>query len=556
MRAGFSSAVLTLAIFLAGCNSAGSRRADVSRESHARLYDGLGSHRREVTTTSDEARRYFDQGLIWAYAFNHDEAIRSFTKATELDPNFAMAWWGVALCHGPHINNPIMPEARRKAAWAALQQAKACKTRATPVEQRLIDALAARYSESLTADRRPLDEAYAAAMRGVYADYRNDPDVGALFAESMMDLRPWDLWTQDKQPQPGTQEIVATLEHAMSIAPSHPLACHLYIHAVEASPAPERADAAADRLRSSVPSAGHLVHMPAHIDIRRGRWAAASTANEHAIKADAKYRALSPTQEFYRVYMAHNHHFLSFAAMMSGRRAVALKAADEMIAGVPAEFVQNNAALVDPVAGIRIDVLKRFGNWDELLAEPAPPENLPYTRAMWHFSRGIAQAASGRIEEARREQAEFRAAAAKVPPDTMLMVNRAHDVLAIAEPMLEGEIAYREGRNDVAIAKLREAVAKEDSLRYMEPPEWIQPVRHALGAVLLVDGRAADAEVVFRDDLKRWPENGWALHGLERSLREQGQKTAAADVQARFEKAWAQADTPIASSCLCVALAE
>jgi tetratricopeptide (TPR) repeat protein len=551
-RIAFRSALCGLLI--SGC--AAPPRSGNFGEPAARLYKGMGEYRREVTSASDEARKYFDQGLIWAYAFNHDEAIRSFTRATELDPNFAMAWWGIALCHGPHINNPIMPPDRRAAAWAALQKAQSCRSHATPVEQRLIDALAARYSDSPNADRRPLDEAYAAAMRDVYSANRNDPDIGALFAESMMDLRPWDLWQPDGRPQPGTDEIVATLEHVLSISPNHPLACHLYIHAVEASPHPERADAAAERLRASVPSAGHLVHMPAHIDVRRGRWALAASANERAIAADTRYRKLSPRQDFYHVYMAHNHHFLSFASMMSGKRALALKAADEMIAGVPPEFIKTNAALVDPVAGIRVDVLKRFGNWDDLLREPAPPESLPITRAMWRFARGIAQAASGRIEEARREQAEFRSAVAKVPQDAMMMINRAHDVLAVAEPMLEGEIAYREGRIDAAIEKLREGVAREDSLRYMEPPEWIQPVRHALGAVLLSAGRPSEAEQVFRDDLKRWPGNGWALHGLERSLKAQGKTAAAAEVHARFEEAWAQADTPIASSCLCVALSD
>jgi tetratricopeptide (TPR) repeat protein len=540
-------------LLITGCAGPGPRRPDPSAAPRARLFDGMGAHHRKISTQSAEAQQYFDQGLIWAFAFNHDEAIRSFTKASELDPACPMAWWGIALCHGPHINNPIMPAARRQAAWAALQKAQACKDRGTPVERRLVKALAARYSESLSADRRPLDEAYAAAMRSVYNDYRDDPDVGSLFAESMMDLRPWDFWTHEGLPQPGTEEFVGVLEHVMSIAPNHPGACHLYVHAVEASPHPERADAAAERLRALVPSAGHLVHMPAHIDVRRGRWGLASSANVRAIDADARYRAIVPQQDFYRVYMAHNHHFLSFAAMMAGRKEVARKAADDMIAGVPPEFVEKNAALVDPVAGIKIDVLKRFGDWDELLREPAPPETLPFTRAMWRFARGIAQAASGRIDEARREQVEFRAAVAKVPPDAMLMVNRAHDVLAIADPMLEGEIDYREGHIDGAIDKLREAVKREDALRYMEPPEWIQPVRHALGAVLLSAGRPADAEQVFRDDLKRWPENGWALLGLERSLRAQGKTVAATSIHARFASAWAQADTNIETSCMCVA---
>ncbi len=515
------------------------------------LFEGLGTYHRPVTTSSPQAQRYFDQGLVLTMAFNHDEAIRSFEEAARLDPGCAAAWWGIALCSGPHINNPEMSAAQSRAAWTALQKAVALSGQASPTERALIQALTARYADPPPADRRPLDEAYARAMRDVWLAHRKDPDIGTLYAEAMMNLRPWDLWTLDGRPQPGTEEIVAVLEEVLRMVPDHPGACHLYIHAVEASPRPERALAAADRLRDRVPGAGHLVHMPSHIYARTGRWAAASTANEKAIAADQRYQAASPRQEFYRVYMAHNHHFLAFASMMEGRRAAGLRAAREMIAGIPPEYIQANPALVDPYLCIKLDVLKRFGRWDELLREPAPPEYLPITTAMWHFSRGIAYAVKKQFDPAEREQAAFRAAVARVPADAMFQVNRAHDVLAIADYVLVGEIAFMRGQTEAAVAALEAGIEIEDRLRYMEPPEWIQPVRHTLGAVLLEAGRHADAERVYREDLRRWPENGWSLHGLSRCLRARGANDQAAAVERRFRDAWARADVSISASCAC-----
>jgi tetratricopeptide (TPR) repeat protein len=521
-------------------------------EQPAVRFEGMGTHGRKVTTNSAEAQAFFNQGLVWTFAFNHDEAIRSFREAARLDPNCAMAHWGIALCNGPHINNPIMDEARSKAAWEALQKARELASKASPVERQLIDALSSRYAEQPPDDRKPLDEAYAAAMHKVWEAHKNDADIGTLYAEALMDLRPWDLWTQDGDPRPGTERIVALLEHVMELQADHPGALHLYIHAVEASRRPERAIAAADRLRELVPASGHLVHMPSHIYVRTGRWADAALANERAIAADDKYRELSPNQGFYRLYMAHDHHFLSYVSMMEGRQEAAVRAAREMVAGVPPAFIETHAAIIDPYAPIVLQALMRFGRWDDILREPAPPEALPITAAMWRFSRGVAHAAKGEVEAADRERQAFRALVANLPKETMAVINPAHSVLDVAALVLDGEVAFRRGRIDESVEKLRQAAKLEDALLYMEPPEWMQPARHTLGAVLTTAGRHREAAEVYRDDLRRYPENGWSLYGLARNLDAAGDKEDAAAVRARFDKAWSRADTPIDTSCLCI----
>ncbi|MBI4716408.1 MAG: hypothetical protein HY763_01260 [Planctomycetes bacterium] len=540
-------------IVLAGCHAPGGARPSAGPPP---LFEGMGSHTRRITTSSPEAQRYFNQGLTFTYAFNHDEAIRSFGEAARLDPNCAMAWWGIALCNGPHINNPAMPPERSKAAWGALAKAQSLLGHESPVEQGLIRALARRYADPPPADRKPLDEAYAAAMREVWQTNRNDADVAALFAEAMMDLRPWDLWTHEGRPQPGTEEIVATLEEALRQSPNHPGALHLYIHAVEASPRPDRAMDEADRLRDLVPAAGHLVHMPSHIDVRTGRWAQAADANVKAVDADRRYRRIVPRHGFYHVYMAHNHHFLAYAAMMEGRGALALDAARETIAGVPAEFLRRDAAMVDGVMPIAMEVLMRFGRWDEILRESRPRAGLPISRAFWHFIRGVARAAKGQVTQAEREQADFRKAVQRVPEGALMAINPAHKVLRIADHLLEGEIAFRRGDIDHAVSELRHAIEIEDGLQYMEPPDWIQPVRHTLGAFLVSTGRMSEAEEVYREDLKRWPENGWSLFGLWQCVKARGDSAEAGQLEQRFRKAWARADVNIASSCLCVAGAE
>ncbi len=514
------------------------------------LYD-LGTYTRPITTKSPEAQRYFDQGLAFLYGFNHDEAIRAFQRAAELDPDAAMAHWGVALANGPHINNPVLPPERSEAAYAALARARAASDNASPIEKALIVALTSRYASPPPEDRRQLDVAYANAMRAVWAAFPNDADVGALFAEAMADLRPWDLWLPDGSPQPGTEELVSTLKKVLSLDPKHPLATHMYIHAVEASTQPGRADAAADALRDRLPGVGHLVHMPSHIDVRRGRWQEAVTANAKAMAADEAYTKNAPEQGFYRLYMAHNHHMLTYAAMMTGQSALALKTIREMVADIPLEFFQKNA-FADGFMAMPLEVLMRFGRWDEILAEKPFPEFVPISRSLQHYARGVAFAAKDRVADAEKELAAFMEARAKVPKEAFFGNNSGHDVLDVAERVLRGELLFRSGRREEGIAQLREAVAREDKLKYDEPPDWIQPVRHPLGAALLQMGRFAEAEKVFREDLEKLPDNGWGLYGLHRALAMQKKKAEAEVVLKRFQTVWSRADLKIQSACLCL----
>jgi tetratricopeptide (TPR) repeat protein len=515
------------------------------------LFDGLGSYARTVSTASPEAQRYFDQGLAFMYAFNHDEAIRAFTRAAELDPDCAMAHWGVAIANGPHINNTVVPPERAAAAWAALGRARAASAGASAVERALIEALASRYADPQPADRAPLERAYAEAMRGVWQAFPGDPDVGALFAESLADLRPWDLWTPDGQPQPGTEELIVTLDQVIALQPAHPLANHLYIHAVEASPEPGRADAAADRLRELQPGLGHMVHMPSHIDVRRGRWQQAIEANARAIEADRRYTARSPEQQFYRLYMAHNHHMLAYAAMMNGQSGLALETMRAMVADIPADFFRANP-WADGMMAMPLEVMMRFGQWQAILAEPEFPEYAPFSRALRHYARAVALAVSDDMDGARREQAAFHAARAAVPDTTTFGNNTAVALLDVAERLMGGELLYRSGQVDAGLAMLADAVAHEDRLRYDEPPGWIQPVRHPYGAALLQAGRIAEAEAVFREDQRRQPGNGWGLYGLMRALELQGKQEEADAVERDFDRVWAKADIRIKSPCLCL----
>ncbi len=545
------AAVTVIYIFTFGCHKPASQISDTGPQ--VEKLDGLGHHMMAITTTSPEAQDMFNQGLTWTYAFNHDEAIRAFEAAARHDPNCAMAYWGIALCHGPHVNNPVLPNDRAKAAWAAVEKARAVKNHASYPEQQLIEAVAARYSADCPADRKHLDEAYAAAMRQRYSMDINDADIGTLYAEALMDLQPWDYWARDGSPMGSTSVILALLDHVLRINPNHPGANHLYIHMVEASNNPERGIASADRLRDMVPLSGHLIHMPSHIDVQVGQWARASDMNEKAIAADTKYRAMRPRQGFYNMYMAHNRHFLTFSCMMEGRGDAALKAAQEMLAAIPPDFIENQPAFADPFLTIEFEVLKRFGRWDDVLKLKKPRGQLPISMAQYHYARGVAYAAKDKVDKARDEQREFLAAKQRVPKDALTGINNAHKVLSIAERVLEGEIAFREKRIDDAVAKLREAVTIEDDLLYMEPPEWILPVRHALGAVLVNAGRHAEAEQVYRDDLKNWPENGWSLKGLATCQAARGASVEAEATEERLAKSWARADIKPGASCLCVA---
>jgi tetratricopeptide (TPR) repeat protein len=519
------------------------------------FYPGMGSHTRKITTNSPLAQRYFNQGLALLYGFNHAAAIRSFQAAARLDPKCAMAHWGAALAAGPHINYPLVPPPMAELAWNELTLAKEQADNASPVERALIEALSHRYANPQPEDRAPLDQAYANAMREVWEKYPNDPDVGALFAESMMDLRPWDQWTHEGQPNPGTEEIIATLDAVLKLNPRHPFANHLYIHAVEASLHPERANVAADRLRDLQPGLAHNVHMPSHIDIRTGRWQKAIVTNAKAVEADKRYRKIVGNRPpgLLPIYVAHNRHMLAYAAVMTGQRKLAMQQIRQMVAELPREFVKENALLAESFVALPLEVMVRFGRWDEILAEPENyPDYMPFTHAFHHAARAFAFAAKGDTESARKEQAVFTERAQLVSKETLISNNTGEGILALVRPMIEGEILIAEGKLDDGLAQLRTALKLEDALKYDEPPSWMIPLRHSIGANLMKAGRFAEAEQVYREDLRRLPENGWSLYGLAESLRRQHKDAAEnAAVDGRFRKIWANADMKINSSCLC-----
>lgn len=523
-----------------------------SPEPEAPFFENLGGNvHRKVSTRSAAAQRYFDQGLTFVWGFNHEEAIRSFKEAARQDPKCAMAYWGMALAAGPNINNPAMDDSTSKAAVAAAKEAEQRAGRATPVEKDLIAALTKRYAYPPPEDRKSLDLTYAAAMREVWHKSPQDPDIGALFAESLMDLRPWDLWSPEGEPRPETPEVLATIEAVLALAPEHPGANHYYVHACEASPDPGKALPSANLLRNLVPGAGHLVHMPAHIDIRLGHYDEAIAANQRGIAEDLEYVNRVGRGGFYTIYRAHNYHFLAYAAMFDGRRAMAIEAARDMIAEVPLELVREMPNFLDAFLATPYHVMVRFGLWEDLLKEPAPPADLKATTAFWHGTRTVALSALGRVDEATAEHAVFAAACAEVPADYLLGNNPVRAVLDVARPFVEGELEYRKGHLDRAFELLLEAVKRDEALHYDEPWGWMEPVSHALGALLLEQGRVEEATAVYRRDLELHPENGWALHGLAECLRRSGKAEEAVAVAARFQEAWSQADIAIKGSCYC-----
>ena len=516
------------------------------------LYDGLSAYTRQVTTGSPEAQRYFNQGLAFTYGFDREMAIKSFQEAARLDPSCAMAWWGIANACAPNINSPMVDPDHHALAWDAITQAQAAAAHGTPVEQAFIRAQAKRYGEKYHSDRRALDEAYAAAMREAWHAHPEDADVGVLFAEAMMDLRPWDQWTFDGKLQPGTEEVLAALKTVMALNPNHPMGLHLVIHANESSFTPGVAVPAANRLRAQRSLLGHMEHMPSHIDVRTGKWFEAVEANERAIQSDLRYRQVvgEPQGDLW-VYMAHNRHMQAYAAVMTGESTVAFRTMAAMVREVPTEVPPEIWSMVDGFTAMATEVFIRFGRWDDILAQQLPGEKYVFTRAMLLAARGIAFAAKGQPAAARTEQAAFAAAAKKIPADASFSLNSVAGLLAVAEHMLAGEILYREGKIDAGLAELREAVKREDALHYDEPPGWIIPVRHSLGASLLQAGRYAEAEQVYRADLEKLPDNGWSLFGLAESLEVQGRKSEAAAVRTQFQQRWARADVTIKSSCFC-----
>src|SRR5437764_2975006 len=495
------------------------------------------------------------RGFGFYHGFNHGAAIRAFREAARIDPKCAMAHWGIALANGPHINFPMVPPPAAEAAWKELQLAQQNAEKASPVEKAVIEALSHRYANPQPEDRKPLDEAYAAAMREVWKQFPNDPDVGALFAEAMMDLRPWDQWTLGGQPNPGTEEILATLDAVLKLNVNHPFANHLYIHAVEASQHPERADAAADRLRNLQPGLAHNVHMPSHIDIRRGRWQQAIVTNTKAVEADKRYRKNIGNRPLGLIpfYAAHDQHMLAYAALMTGQSKLSMQYIRQTVKDLPPDFLKENAVISESFLALPMEVMVRFGKWDEVLAEPENyPEYAPFTRAFHHAARAIAFAAKGDPGSARKEQAIFAERSQLVPKETAVGNNTAESILPLVQRMMEGEILIAEGKLYEGLGQLGVAVALEDALKYDEPPAWMIPVRHSMGANLMKAGRFAEAERVYREDLRRLPDNGWSLYGLAESLRRQNKsKAEIAATDARCRKIWAKADLKITSSCLC-----
>jgi tetratricopeptide (TPR) repeat protein len=503
------------------------------------LYDNLGTLHHAITTRNPVAQQYFNQGLRLVYAFNHEEAIRSFRQAAQLDRKAAMPYWGIALALGPNINAPMDREQERRA-YEAVQKANARTSKASPRERAYIEALAVRYSIAPDADRKNLDRQYASAMRKLSQQYSDDRDAATLFAESLMDLRPWNFWTREGEPQPGTEEIVRTLEGVLKREPDHMGACHYYIHAVEASPEPERALPCARRLAGLAPGAGHLVHMPSHIYIRLGMYAEATRHNHQAVMVDKHYLEGRRLSGVYPIgYYPHNIHFLWAALTMQGRSVEALKAARDLVHAVPSDAFR--APKIEPFFSTPLFALARFGHWEQILQEPSPPSDLTYSLAIWHYARGLAFTATGRLDLAQEAFERLKQMIELIPGDRIAGNNSAASLLQIASHVLAGQMEARRAQTDDAIRHLQEAMRLQDNLRYYEPPDWYYPVRESLGALLLTAGRPKEAEAVFREDLRRTRHNPWSLHGLAESLRAQNTDGVMA-VEEQFRNAWSRAD--------------
>jgi tetratricopeptide (TPR) repeat protein len=521
----------------------------------ARLFEGLGDFHRAVSTSVPLAQQYFDQGMRWLWAFNHDEATRSFAKAAELDPGCAECYWGASLTVGPNYNFPQLAQPRARVAWEALEKARANAAHASPVERALIEALAARYPSAQPLEPQslvPVLLAYASAMRAVAARFPDDLDVQTLCAEAEMNVHAWKLWTADGKPFEGTLEIEARLESVLRRDPNHPGANHYYVHVMEASPDPGKALAAAERLSGMMPAAGHLEHMPAHIMQRVGRYEDAAEANRRGVVADKAYFAATSAPDYYAMYLGHNYSFLASSAAMEGRKAETLVAVQDVLRSVPLPMVlamgDSGWALTQQYAA-----LVRFGLWDEMIALLPPEANAPGLLAGYLYARGVALASRGRSDEAARALTALHQLGAASGADTVAGYNTLPAVLAVAEPILAARIAATAGSDTQAIALLEQAVSAEDRLAYNEPSDWFFPARHLLGAQLLIAHRARQAEAVYRDDLVRNPANGWSLYGLAAALREEGRARAAARVSAQLKTAWQHADVQLPASAFWIA---
>ncbi len=511
--------------------------------------EGLGSHHFSVSTDSEESQAFFNQGIRLTYAFNHSEALRAFKEAARLDPDNAMAYWGWALALGPNINLPMVPEVVPQA-WGALQLALAKKDGVSERERAYIDALAKRYSDDAEADRVLLDEEYAAAMAELASKYPGDLDARTLYGAALMNLSPWDYWYLDGSPKKDTDKILEAFSAVLEADPNHPGALHYYIHTVEL-PHPGRGEDAADRLLDLMPGAGHLVHMPSHIYMRIGRYADSYRANAAAVQADEGYIAQCRAQGIYPLgYYPHNLHFMAWSAMFQGRSREAIESARKVSTKIPEGLEGDGLALFETFMGQPIFTMVRFGRWGEMLAEPAPVADARFLTGTWHYGRALAHLHSDNRRDAKKELRRLEAIRSEVGTrdEYVIGFSTAEKLLTIAVLIVRAELDVDRGRFEDGIAQLARAVRIEDSLLYNEPPDWYFPVRHFLGAALLDAGRPAEAEVVYWQDLRKHPENGFALFGLERSLRAQNKLDLALDIGKRFTTAWSEADVTLTSS--------
>ncbi len=516
------------------------------------ILEQLGNHRRAIATDSEEARMWFDQGLALMIGFNFDGAIASFRQATIHDPNCAMAWWGIAYASGPNQNNTAIEPPKDEWSYAAAQKAYELREFETGANQALIDALVHRFNYPVPEDLTEQNTAYLHEMESVLEEFPMDPDVAVWTAEAMMVLQPWEYWSLEGEPLNNTPKFRALLEEVMRVHPNHPGANHLYIHAMEASPWPEIAEPAADRLIDLVPAAGHLVHMPSHIWIQTGRYDDAADCNRRAAALDDAWFETDPNASEYRFYMAHNRNFLAWAAMLQGRKREAVSASRAIEQEVPAPLLEKFSFFSDGMLSSKWHVLVRFGMWEEIIAEPTPPEWAVVGRSLQHYARGIAFANTNRIEEARNELALFDEAVKSIPEeDWMLAGQPAVDIMPLARLVLVGEIEFKAGNREEGLDALAQAIEIEDTLKYAEPAPWMMPARHAYGALLIVDGQYQKAEEVYLRDLESFPANGWALLGLRDALRGQGRLEEAALTDKAFKHAWRSADVLPPASCYC-----
>ena len=524
--------------------SAQHQHHDATNAKPATLMTGLGNLHHPVSTQNAEAQKFFNQGLLLIYAFNHEEAARSFQQAAKLDPKLAMAWWGYALAVGPNYNETTIDPARMKAAVEAVQKAQTLASNASEIERAYIAALAKRFTLEANPDVKKLGTAYSDAMREIYQRFPDDLNAATLYADSLMNVQPWQLWARDGRPLGNTEEIVRILENVLRRDPNHIGANHLYIHAVEASRHPERGLPSAERLGKLAPAAGHLVHMPGHIYIRTGDYSQAAKVNIDAAAVDRAYiKATGANGMYPAMYFSHNLHFQVENFNRTGQYAEASRAARELEANV-----RQHVKMMPMVEGFLpypMFVLLRFGKWSEMLKVPEPDKAQAIPNTVWHYARGIALAATGNVAEAKREHAMFRDILKNLPGETPFGLNPAKDVLAVAERVLAARIAWAEGNKSEAIAAYRQAVAAQDALNYDEPPGWYYPVRESLGAALLLNGNAEEAEKIFREDLVFNPRNGRSLLGLLESLKAQKKTEAARWVEPEFKAAWKNADVPL-----------